>query len=133
MTTSTWYAHLKKPRWAPKPPVFSTVWSLLYPIIALTYGFVFYQAYRGHVAWAITMPFSINLIANLLFTPIQFGLKNNFIAAVDILFVLVSIILTMVAIAPTHPWVAYAQIPYLIWVIIATVLQLEIVYLNFRR
>jgi tryptophan-rich sensory protein len=36
----------------------------------------------------------------------------------------------MVVIFPNMQWVMYIQIPYLIWVTIATVLQLSITYLN---
>lgn len=36
------------------------------------------------VSWVIALPFAINLIANLIFTPIDFGKRNLPLAAVDI-------------------------------------------------
>lgn len=80
----------------------------------------------------IALPFMLNLLFNFSFTPIQFGLKNNLLAAVDILFVLITLIWAIVAIYPHARWIAYAQIPYLLWVSFATVLQLTVTYLNFK-
>ncbi len=76
------------------------------------------------------MPFALNLLFNALFTPIQFGLQNNGIAAIDILFVLATLVWAMKSIYPYARWITYMQIPYLLWVSFATVLQLTITYLN---
>ncbi|MFA7000464.1 MAG: tryptophan-rich sensory protein, partial [Candidatus Paceibacterota bacterium] len=57
-------------------------------------------------------------------------LKNNLLAAVDILLVLITLIWAMFAIYPYFKWIAYIQIPYLIWVSFATILQLTITFLN---
>jgi len=78
----------------------------------------------------VALPFALNLVFNLIFTPIQFGLKNNFLAAADILLVLATLIWAMIAIYPRSRSLAYIQIPYLAWVAFATVLQLTITYLN---
>jgi hypothetical protein len=45
-------------------------------IIIVTFGFVFVQAFRRKVPWKVTLPFAINLVANVIFTPIQFGMRN---------------------------------------------------------
>ena len=122
-----------KPTWAPPNWLFGPVWTVLYGIIAVTYGTVFYKAFAGKLSWAVTLPFALNLIFNLAFTPIQFGLKNNFLAALDILLVVGTLIWAFVAVwraSPDLRWVVYANIPYLIWGIFATVLQLTITYLN---
>jgi tryptophan-rich sensory protein len=79
------------------------------------------------------LAFAINLAANIAFTPIQFGLRNMPLAAVDILVVWATIIWMVIAIWPSHRWVALAQGPYLAWVSIATVLQLSITWMNRGR
>jgi len=84
------------------------------------------------IAWVVALPFVLNLVFNVAFTPIQFGLKNNVLAAVDIVLVLATLIWAMIAIYPHAKWIMYAQIPYLLWVTFATVLQLTITYLNNR-
>lgn len=78
----------------------------------------------------IALPFMLNLIFNFAFTPIQFGLQNNLLAAVDILLVLGTLVWAMIVIFPYGYWLTYIQIPYLLWVSFATVLQLTITYLN---
>ncbi len=72
----------------------------------------------------------LNLIFNFAFTPLQFGLKNNILAAVDILLVLITLVWAMKTIYPYKKWITYIQIPYLLWVSFATILQLAITYLN---
>ena len=88
---------------------------------------------RLFAGWIIALPFAINLVANLIFTPIQFGMRNLSLAAVDILIVWTTIIRLAVAIWPHYRWVTVAQIPYFIWVSLATVLQLSITAMNWRR
>lgn len=130
MNTYNWYQQLAKPSWSPPSWLFGPVWTVLYIIIAVSFGAVFYRAYSGKLSWMIVLPFVLNLIFNFAFTPLQFGLKNNYLAAVDILLVLATLIWAMVVIWPQIRWVVYANIPYLLWVCFATVLQLTITYLN---
>ena len=88
------------------------------------------QAGRGRLPMLVALPFAINLVANLMFTPIQFGMRNLQLAAVDILVVWGTIVWMMLAVWPRYRWVAAAQVPYFVWVSIATVLQLSITWMN---
>jgi translocator protein len=76
MTWMEWYDSLAKPAWTPAPATISLIWMVLYPIILVSFGFVFVQAFRGMVGWKVAVPFAINLVANLLFMPIFAGLRN---------------------------------------------------------
>lgn len=125
------YGQFLKPSWAPPASWFGPVWSVLYTIILATFGYVFWLVWKKRIPKTVATPFLLNLITNLLFTPIQFALRNNFLAAVDIVLVLVTLIWAMRAIKRHRPWVAYAQIPYLLWVSFATILQFSITYLNY--
>ena len=124
------YMEWVQPSWAPPSWLFGPVWSVLYFIIAVSFGYVFLKVFQGEIPKIVALPFVINLIANAAFTPVQFGLQNLWLAAVVILVVLVTIPWAMYAVWPYAKWVAYAQIPYLVWVSFATVLQLTITYLN---
>jgi len=101
-----------------------------YPIIVVSFGFVFVQAFRGKIPRMVALPFGINLVANLIFTPIQFGMRNLPLAAVDILIVWRTIIWMAVAVWKHYRWVSLAQMPYFVWVSLATVLQLSITAMN---
>jgi tryptophan-rich sensory protein len=86
--------------------------------------------FQKRIPFIIILPFILNLVFNFAFTTIQFGLKNNFLAAADILLVLFTLIWAMIAVYPHLRWISLIQIPYLVWVIFATFLQLTITYLN---
>ena len=130
MREATIYTQWIQPSWAPPSWLFGPVWSVLYAIIAISFGYVFYKVFQGEIPKVVAVPFVINLIANAAFTPVQFGLQNLPLAAVVIVIVLVTIPWAMWAVWPYAKWVALAQIPYLVWVSFATVLQLTIWYLN---
>jgi tryptophan-rich sensory protein len=130
MDFMTWYESLEKPGWTPDPATIGLVWQTLYPIILVTFAFVFVQAVRKKIPGRVALPFAINLVANLVFTPIQFGLRNLTLAALDILVVWATILWMITAVWKHYRWVAVAQVPYLIWVSIATVLQLSITWMN---
>ena len=128
-----WYNSLAKPNWTPQPATIGMIWQILYPVILLSFVFVFVQAFRGKISWLVAFPFAINLIANIIFTPIQFGLRNLPLAAIDIVIVWATIIWCIVAIWEHNKWISIAQFPYLIWVSIATVLQLTITAWNWGK
>jgi len=128
---NTWYQTLIKPEWAPPSWLFGPVWSVLYAIIAISFGYVGYLYFKGSIPFVVLLPFILNLVFNFAFTPLQFGLQSNELAALDILLVLGTLIWALYAIFPYASWVSYVNIPYLLWVSFATVLQLTITYLNF--
>jgi tryptophan-rich sensory protein len=82
------------------------------------------------IPFSVALPFILNIVFNLAFTPLQFWLQNNLLAFIDILLVLGTLIWAIVAIHPFAAWVAYVNLPYLAWVTFATILQASITYLN---
>ena len=130
MDTYSWYQQLVKPSWAPPSALFGPVWTLLYGLIAISFGYVGYLFFNRRVPFVVFLPFILNIVFNLAFTPIQFGLKNNILAALDILLVLGTLIWALLAIYPHARWVTLLNIPYLVWVAFATVLQITITVLN---
>src|SRR3989339_2090409 len=100
MTSYLWYSQLIKPFWAPPSWLFGPVWSVLYVIIAITYVYTGWLFFKGKISFIVLLPFILNIVFNLLFTPIQFGLQNNLLAAIDILLVLFTLIWLMVGIYP---------------------------------
>lgn len=133
MNSYNWYSELLKPTWSPPAWLFGPVWSVLYAIVAISFGTVFYKAFTKQIPWFVALPFALNLLFNFIFTPIQFGLKNNLLAAIDIFLVLVTLISALVLVWKTTPnlrFVVFANIPYLLWVTFATCLQFTITYLN---
>ncbi len=130
MKSYEWYSQLIKPSWAPPSWLFGPVWSVLYVLIAISFGSVFYKLFNKQLPLVVALPFILNLIFNFSFTYFQFGLRNNILAGADVLLVLITLIWAMFAIWPHMKFVVYMNIPYLAWVTFATILQLTVTYKN---
>lgn len=131
MNYQSYYNDLAKPFFAPPSNIFGIVWPVLYLIIIVSFGWVFYQILVKK-RWSIKLllPFLVNIIANALYSPLFFNWRRPLLASIDILVVLASIIAIMVVMRKRALWVSVAQIPYLLWVTFATVLQLSILVKN---
>lgn len=126
--TYTQYAEFIKPEWAPPAWLFGPVWTVLYILIAISLAYILFQYKAKRIKGEVAAPFILNVVFNLLYTPIMFELGNMVLASIDIVLVLLTII-WMMRVAPKK-WLVYINIPYLLWVSFATVLQLTILYLN---
>lgn len=132
METYEWYQELIKPNWAPPAWLFGPVWTILYILIAISFSYVAYLYVKKKISFLVLLPFLLNIIFNLAFTWIQFGLQNNLLAAIDVILVLTTLIWALGTIYHHKKWVAFVNIPYLLWVSFATVLQLTITIVNWR-
>ncbi len=132
-TTELYNMRLRKPSWAPPAWLFAPVWSVLYLIIGVSYGTVAYMYMQGSIPFSVALPFLLNIIANAAFNPIEFGMRNLFLATIDIVLVLVTLVWAMFAIYPHAAWISVVNIPYLFWVSFATILQATVLRLNWSR
>lgn len=130
--SNNWYDELIKPSWAPPSWLFGQVWSFLYLIIFISFAFVILKSLSKEIPLIVALPFVLNILFNLLFTPIQFGLRNNLLASIDIILVVITLAWALIAIWPYFKWVSLVNIPYLAWGVYAAMLQLNITYLNWR-
>lgn len=131
MNYQQYYNSLEKPFFAPPSNLFGIVWPLLYAVIAVSFGWVFYQIFfkkKWHPKLAA--PFVVNLIANALYTPLFFNWQLPVLATIDILVVWATIIIIMKLMWSRARLVSYAQIPYLLWVSFASILQITILIKN---
>ena len=130
MKTYEQYREYRKPSWAPPAWLFGPVWTVLYILIAISFCYVGYLWIIGRVPMQVALPFILNLVFNFLFTTIQFKWRNFKAAFIDIIFVLGTLMWAMISIWPIEQWVVYINIPYVIWVSFATVLQFSVTRMN---
>ena len=124
------YGTYKKPSWAPPPWLFGPVWTGLYILIAISFGYIGYLFLNGRISLLVLLPFLLNLIFNFAYTFIQFKLRNFTLAAIDVLLVLATLVWALIEVYPIVHWVAYINVPYLIWVCFASLLQLTVTAMN---
>ena len=131
MDYQQYYNQLAKPFFAPPSNIFGIVWPFLYIGITISFGYVVYQVLvKKRWSVKLLLPFILNVASNALYSPLFFNWRQPTLATIDILVVLASIVTIMILMWKRERWVSYAQIPYLLWVSFATVLQISILIKN---
>jgi benzodiazapine receptor len=124
-----WYATLTKPSWNPPNWVFGPVWSALYLGMAVAAWLVWRQGGLAGAAWPLVL-FGVQLVLNVLWSCLFFGLRNPFAAFVEVLALWVAIAATMVAFWLRATVAGILFVPYLAWVSFASALNFAIWRLN---
>ena len=125
-----WYSSLVKPPGVPPNEVFGPVWTVLYAMMGFSLALLWHRAPRGQAKRNALRFFAIQLILNLVWTPVFFGahLLGPALAVIALLWV--TILLTIRKFQPLDRTAARLMIPYLIWVSYATYLNAGYFYLN---
>lgn len=128
-TAGAWYEQLVKPAWTPPGWVFGPVWTVLYGAMAVAAWFVWKDHGFGGARLALGL-FLVQLALNLAWSWLFFGEQRIGLALVDIAALLLAILLTMIAFWRRRRLAAILLVPYLLWVIFASMLNFEIWRLN---
>ena len=118
-----WYATLTKPGFTPPDWVFAPVWIVLFIMMGVSLYFIW--DYRP----ALTA-FTIQLLLNISWSVIFFGLRQPLYALVEIILLWISILVTVLRSYKVSKQAGYLLVPYLLWVSFAAVLNLAIVLVN---
>lgn len=128
---SNYYNTLIKPDFFPPEYWFGIAWGIIYPMIAIGFIYMIYLIYKNKLPLSVLILFIINMIANISFTPIQFVLKNNELALVDIFIVAITLLIMEFILFRKKLYVLFVIfLPYLLWVLYASFLQTIITWLN---
>jgi len=128
-SVDTWYADLAKPSFTPPDRVFGPVWTGFYVLMAIAAWRVWRAADRDTRRGPLTL-FALQLALTLGWTVVFFGLQKIGAAAATIVVLDVGVAVTMLAFRPIDRWAGLLMVPYLGWVIFATVLNIAIWRLN---
>jgi tryptophan-rich sensory protein len=121
------YSQLYKPDFFPPSWVFGPVWTILYILMGLSAYLVWKT--KKDIKTPLILFFT-QLILNLLWPAIFFGLHQYLWAFIEILILLIMIIITIFSFDKKSKTAAYLLIPYLFWVSFATILNYIIFRIN---
>ena len=128
---ATWYPTLVKPIFNPPNWIFAPVWSMLYIMMGVAAGLIWYRMEQEKevVKNALTF-FGFQLALNALWSFLFFGLKNPMLAGLEIIILWLMIYETYLKFTKINKIGGYLMIPYLLWVSFASVLNASIWWLN---
>ena len=125
-TNSDWYQQIK-PSITPPNYVFPIVWNILFFLIALSLYFSWIKA-KNKNKKKIAIVFSINLILNILWSFLFFGLRNPLLGFIELIILWISIIVMIKTTYKIDKKSSYLLIPYLLWVSFAGILNYLIAF-----
>lgn len=129
-SVSLWYPTLVKPALNPPSWVFGPVWTVLYVLMGIAAFLVWRQGWeRGDIKDALKI-FALQLVLNVTWSVVFFGLLNPFLALINIVLLWCAILWTIVAFSHISRPAAWLLAPYLAWVTFATYLNAAIWLLN---
>jgi translocator protein len=125
-----WYFSLAKPDWQPPPPAFGIIWTSIYILCVFSAVLAWRASNQAEWRKRLLILFGINAALNVLWCALFFALKRPDFALVEVVPFWLSVGALIVYIWPRHKLAALLLVPYLVWVAIATALNLSIVQLN---
>jgi benzodiazapine receptor len=125
----TWYAGLAKPSWTPPAWIFGPAWSVLYGMMALALWLIWR---RGGVAMAKVpiVLFMVQLVLNVLWSLLFFGLRMPGVAFAEIVLLWLAILATMITFWRLNSTAGLLLFPYLIWTAFAGALNFALWHMN---
>ena len=129
-SVSGWYMGLVKPALNPPSWVFGPVWTTLYALMGIAAFLVWRRGLaRREVKIALGV-FLGQLVLNTLWSILFFGLQRIDLALIDIVFLWLGILATIITFAKLSKPAAWLLVPYLLWVSFATYLNGALWMLN---
>lgn len=126
-----WYASLNQPSFNPPNWVFGPVWTTLYIILGISF-FMIWKMEAGKQRNQAILIFMVQLLLNFSWSFFFFYFKMIGVALIDIVALWIMIVVMLVRFYRLKPQAAYINIPYLLWVSFATVLNGAYFFLNWN-
>jgi len=126
----TWYASLEKPSFNPPNWVFSPVWITLFVLMGISLFLLWRKTLEDKKVRIALLFFAIQLALNVCWSVIFFGLKAPFFAFLEIIFLWIAILLTILKSYRVSKAAGALLIPYILWVSFAAVLNFFLWNLN---
>lgn len=124
-----WYTTLNKPFFNPPNYLFGPVWTALYILMGISFYMILNEKQHVHRKKAIVI-FLVQLFLNFLWSFLFFKFHLLGIALLEILMIWMSILFMILIFYKINKTAALLQLPYLLWVSFASILNGAIWWLN---
>ena len=128
MYNSNWYNNLTQPPFSPPDAIFAPVWGVLYIMIFIS--LILYYRAKSFNKQSGYIYFTIQLLLNFAWSPVFFGMQNMHLALLIIILLDLFVALTIKTFYSVSKPAGFFLIPYFIWILFATYLNLGYLYLN---
>lgn len=125
-----WYYGLKKPSWQPPDWLFGPAWTLIFLCMAAAFVMSWERLPSPAARLRLFGLFALNAGLNTTWSFLFFGRRRPDLALLEIVPFFGSIVLLTLTVAPLDMRAAWAFVPYLLWVMFATALNIAIVRRN---
>lgn len=126
----TWYASLNKPVFNPPSWIFAPVWTTLFFLMGVSLYLVWEKGLKEKKVKIALGFFSAQLLLNVLWSVIFFGLQQPLYAFIEIIILWTAILLTILKFYKISKPAAYLLMPYTLWVGFAAVLNYSLWMIN---
>ncbi|MDD1711987.1 MAG: tryptophan-rich sensory protein, partial [Methanoregulaceae archaeon] len=127
---ATWYESLNKPWFTPPSWVFGPVWTTLFILMGISLFLVLREGWERKDVQIGTAIFGIQLVLNILWSYLFFGLRSPLYGLIGIAALWIAILVTIIWFFRISRPAAILLVPYIIWVSIASALNYGIYVLN---
>jgi tryptophan-rich sensory protein len=124
-----WYLTINKPSFNPPNYLFGPVWTVLYLLMGISL-FLILNSKASIEKNKSLLIFVIQLFLNLLWSILFFKFQFIALAFIEIILICVSVLIMILFFYKVNKAAALLQIPYLMWLIFASILNGAILYLN---
>jgi translocator protein len=127
---STWYKTLEKPSFSPPNWVFAPVWTTLFLLMGISAFLIWREGIKKSQVRIALGIFITQLLLNILWSLLFFGLKLPMAGFFEIIFLWIAILLTILSFLKISIPAGILLIPYIFWVSLASVLNFALWKLN---
>lgn len=126
---NSWYRYIEKPFFNPPNYLFAPVWSLLYLLMGVSLFMILQDKLHTLKTKALAV-FALQLFLNFCWSFLFFKFQLLGWACIEIVAMWLSIIAMILVFRRINKPAAWLQLPYLLWVSFASILNMSIWYLN---
>ena len=128
--TTTYYHELIKPGFAPPGIIFTIVWTILFILMGTSSYIILSQRKNELKTKDAMFYYWLQLALNFLWSILFFGLQLRLTALIDLILLLVFLVIMVYKFYKIKPIAAYLNIPYILWLIYAGVLNYFVWLIN---